>query len=84
MLTTTQHFDTVNDIQSQVVDARVWLGFHFRNSVERARSSATTSPTGSSTGTSSPSITDRGSTAKRVARLRAGHSRSPRSDRDSR
>jgi hypothetical protein len=32
-LTTTQHFDTVADIQNQVVDARVWLGFHFRNSV---------------------------------------------------
>jgi hypothetical protein len=31
--TTTQHFDTVQDIDSQVVDARVWLGFHFRNSV---------------------------------------------------
>jgi hypothetical protein len=35
LLTTTQHFDTVNDIQQQVVDARVWLGFHFRNSVEQ-------------------------------------------------
>ena len=35
VLTTTQHFNTVNDIQSQVVDARVWLGFHFRNSVEQ-------------------------------------------------
>ena len=23
----------VEDIQNQVVDARVWLGFHFRNSV---------------------------------------------------
>jgi hypothetical protein len=33
MLTTSQHFDTVEDIQKQVVDARVWLGFHFRNSV---------------------------------------------------
>lgn len=33
VLTTSQHFDTVNDIQKQVVDARVWLGFHFRNSV---------------------------------------------------
>ncbi len=30
MLTTTQHFNNVDD---QVVDARVWLGFHFRNSV---------------------------------------------------
>jgi hypothetical protein len=34
-LTTTQHFDTAGDIQAQVVDARVWLGFHFRNSVEQ-------------------------------------------------
>jgi hypothetical protein len=33
LLTTPQHFDTVHDIQSQIVDARVWLGFHFRNSV---------------------------------------------------
>jgi hypothetical protein len=33
VLTTTQHFDTVSAIQKQVVDARVWLGFHFRNSV---------------------------------------------------
>jgi hypothetical protein len=35
VLTTTQHFDTVADIQNQVVDARVWLGFHFRNSVKQ-------------------------------------------------
>jgi hypothetical protein len=35
VLTTTQHFDTVGDIQKQVIDARVWLGFHFRNSVEQ-------------------------------------------------
>jgi hypothetical protein len=35
VLTTTQHFGTVNDVQKQVVDARVWLGFHFRNSVEQ-------------------------------------------------
>jgi hypothetical protein len=33
VLTTSQHFNTVDDIQKQVVDARVWLGFHFRNSV---------------------------------------------------
>ncbi len=33
VLTTTQHFNTVQDMQKQVVDARVWLGFHFRNSV---------------------------------------------------
>jgi hypothetical protein len=35
LLTTTQHFNTVEEIQKQVVDARVWLGFHFRNSVEQ-------------------------------------------------
>ena len=35
VLTTTQHFDTVDDVQNQVVDARVWLGFHYRNSVEQ-------------------------------------------------
>ena len=33
VLTTTQDFGTVQDVLSQVVDARVWLGFHFRNSV---------------------------------------------------
>lgn len=33
VLSTTQHFNTVQDVQRQVVDARVWLGFHFRNSV---------------------------------------------------
>jgi hypothetical protein len=32
-LTTTRHFNTVQDIQNQMPDARVWLGFHFRNSV---------------------------------------------------
>ena len=35
VLTTSQHFDTVEDMQKQIVDARVWLGFHFRNSVEQ-------------------------------------------------
>src|SRR5262249_27940134 len=33
VLSTTQHFNTVQDVQNQVIDARVWLGFHFRNSV---------------------------------------------------
>jgi hypothetical protein len=32
-LTTTRHFRTVGDIDSQIVDARVWIGFHFRSSV---------------------------------------------------
>ncbi|HEX4526298.1 MAG TPA: vanadium-dependent haloperoxidase [Gaiellaceae bacterium] len=35
LLTTTQHFNTVEDMQKQIVDARVWLGFHFRNSVQQ-------------------------------------------------
>ena len=35
VLTTTQHFNDVDDMQDQVVDARVWLGFHFRNSVKQ-------------------------------------------------
>lgn len=32
-LTTSRVFNNVQDIQNQVVDARVWIGFHFRNSV---------------------------------------------------
>jgi hypothetical protein len=34
-LSVTQHFNTVNEIQKQEVDARVWIGFHFRNSVKQ-------------------------------------------------
>jgi hypothetical protein len=34
-LTTTQHFDTVRDVEQQNIDARVWIGFHYRNSVEQ-------------------------------------------------
>jgi hypothetical protein len=32
-LTTSQHFATVQELDSQLVNARVWIGFHFRNSV---------------------------------------------------
>jgi hypothetical protein len=32
-LTTSQTFATVRDLDTQVVDARVWIGFHYRNSV---------------------------------------------------
>jgi hypothetical protein len=32
-LATTRHFESVGDIQSQIADARVWIGFHFRSSV---------------------------------------------------
>jgi hypothetical protein len=34
-LTTTRHYNTVADVQHEIVDARVWIGFHFRNSVEQ-------------------------------------------------
>ena len=34
-LTTTRQFGNVSDIQGQIPDARVWIGFHFRNSVEQ-------------------------------------------------
>jgi len=34
-LSVTQHFKTVSDIQKQEIDARVWIGFHFRNSVKQ-------------------------------------------------
>jgi hypothetical protein len=32
-LTTSQTFATVQDLDTQLVDARVWIGFHYRNSV---------------------------------------------------
>jgi hypothetical protein len=32
-LTAKRHFQSVGDIQSQIADARVWIGFHFRSSV---------------------------------------------------
>jgi hypothetical protein len=32
-LTTSQTFATVDDLNAQLVNARVWIGFHFRNSV---------------------------------------------------
>jgi hypothetical protein len=31
-LTTTHHFETVKDLDREVVDARVWIGFHYRHS----------------------------------------------------
>jgi PAP2 superfamily len=31
--TTLRTFATVNDVTSQLIDARVWIGFHYRNSV---------------------------------------------------
>lgn len=33
-LTATRHFDKAKDLTREIVDARVWIGFHFRNSVE--------------------------------------------------
>jgi hypothetical protein len=32
-LTTSREYNNVQDIQNQIPDARVWIGFHFRNSV---------------------------------------------------
>jgi hypothetical protein len=32
-LTTTQTFATVDDLRTQLVNARIWIGFHFRHSV---------------------------------------------------
>ena len=32
-LTTSQTFATVHDLYAQLVNARVWIGFHYRNSV---------------------------------------------------
>jgi hypothetical protein len=33
-LTTTRHFDTTKEVTGEIEDARVWIGFHFRNSVK--------------------------------------------------
>jgi hypothetical protein len=41
-LTTTQTFATVHDLLTQLVNARVWIGFHFRNSVETGERLGTT------------------------------------------
>jgi hypothetical protein len=32
-LTTTRHFATAQDLNNQIIDARVWIGFHYRTSV---------------------------------------------------
>lgn len=32
-LTTMRHFDTVSDLDKEISDARVWIGFHYRSSV---------------------------------------------------
>ena len=32
-LTTTRHYATVQEVNNQIIDARVWIGFHYRNSV---------------------------------------------------
>ena len=34
-LTTSRDYGNVNDVQREIVDARVWAGLHFRNSVEQ-------------------------------------------------
>ena len=40
-LTTTQNFATVDDLMTQLVNARVWIGFHYRNSVVRGENLGT-------------------------------------------
>ena len=52
VLTTTQHSRTVRDMQEQVIDARVWLGFHFRNSVKQGEKLGNHVADGSSTASS--------------------------------
>jgi hypothetical protein len=32
-LTTSRHFDTVHDLDEEIINARVWYGLHYRNSV---------------------------------------------------
>jgi len=32
-LTTSRHFASVQELNNQIIDARVWIGFHYRNSV---------------------------------------------------
>jgi hypothetical protein len=32
-LSTMRHFDTVSDLDDEITDARVWIGFHYRSSV---------------------------------------------------
>jgi hypothetical protein len=33
-LTTTRHFDTVQEMEQEMMNARVWIGFHYRTSTE--------------------------------------------------
>ena len=33
LLHSTRHFDTVHDLVQEIIDARVWIGFHYRDSV---------------------------------------------------
>jgi hypothetical protein len=37
-LSTSREYTNVQDIQNEIVDARVWIGFHFRNSVVQGES----------------------------------------------
>ena len=53
----TRHYDTGSAVRADVVDARVWLGFHFRFADIASRNSDYSYPTGRSTTTSSPPTT---------------------------
>jgi hypothetical protein len=37
-LTVTRHFNTVQDLHAEMINARVWAGYHFRDSVEEGLS----------------------------------------------
>ena len=45
-LTTSQTFASVHDLNTQFVNARVWIGFHFRNSVTAGDDQADLDQTG--------------------------------------
>jgi hypothetical protein len=53
-LATARTYRSVEDIQHEPVDARVWIGFTSATPSSRARSSATRSPTGTSRKTFQP------------------------------
>ena len=69
-----QHFNTVDDMQEQVVDARVWLGFHFRNSVEQGEKLGNNVAKWELKRYFKRVQHVTRSSPQRVARLRAGHS----------
>jgi hypothetical protein len=41
-LTTSQNFATIDDLMTQLVNARIWIGFHYRHSVQAGETLGTT------------------------------------------